>query len=116
AADERLFGGVEEEQARARRLLPQAPEDFRKATREIRIPHIQDDSDSRRRNLREQRLHELQRQIVDAEIAHVFETFVDVALARPRKSRHDDEAFGSREGRLWSGSRRTAVRGLLAPA
>ena len=112
AADEGLLGGVEEEQAGARDAAAQARQDLGKPRCEVGVAHVEDDPDPLLAgDLVEERLEELQRQVVDAEVAHVLEALVDVALARAREPRHDDEAL-----RHAAPARRPVRSGSSAPS
>src|SRR5215471_1435185 len=99
AADQSLLRSVEEEQPRARDPLAQPREDLGEACGEVGVAHVEDDADPRGGNAGEQGLDQLQREVVYAEVAHVLEALVDVALAGPREPGGDDEAL--RKGTRW---------------
>jgi hypothetical protein len=94
APDERLLRRVEEEQAGSRDAAPQPRQDLREPDGEVGIADVEDDADALPGgDLVEQGLDELEREVVDAEVAHVLEALVDVALPRSREPGHDDEAL-----------------------
>ena len=96
APDQGLFVRVEEEEPGGRHPFAHAGQDRREARREVGISDVENDSHPRRRDLGEERLDQGQRQVVDAEVAHVFEALEHVAFPGAGEAGHDDEALRHR--------------------